>query len=182
MKKIIKNDKVREIVTYLIAGVLTTLISWGAYPIFKNLLHCSVFMASLLSWIVAFLFAFVVNKLWVFESKSWEKKLAFKEFVAFLSSRAFTGVLEVVMVPLFVKIHIDAFFVNIIKAFPLTLPVKITNILYTEGMCSKIAVSVIVVILNYVFSKLFVFTKPKKNTAPEVEAPIEEAIEEATEE
>ncbi len=163
MQKIIKNDKVREIVTYLIAGGLTTLISWGAYPVFKNLMHCSVFMASLLSWIVAFLFAFVVNKVWVFESKSWEKKLAFKEFVAFLSSRAFTGVLEVVMVPAFVKIGIDTFFVNIVKAMHINIAV-----LFTEGMCSKIAVSVIVVILNYVFSKLFVFKK-KTEKADETE-------------
>lgn len=169
MKKIFKNDKVREIVTYLIAGVLTTIISWGAYPVFKNLLHCSVFISSLLSWVVAFLFAFVINKLWVFESKSWEPKLATKEFIGFLSSRAFTGALEVFLVPGFVKVGIDTFFVNIIKAFPIALPEKITGILSTEGMCSKISVSVIVIVLNYVFSKLFVF-KNKKNPAPKAEA------------
>lgn len=156
MKKL--YNKYREIFTYLIAGVLATAISWGTYPLFKNVLNFNVFSSSLSSWICAFIFAFITNKLWVFESKSWEKKLAAREFLTFLSSRAFTGVLEVVSVPLFVKIGIDAFFINIIKLLHINIPV-----LFTQGMCSKIAISVIVVILNYVFSKIFVFKKPNTN-------------------
>lgn len=171
MKK--PNIKFREIWTYLVAGVLATIISWGTYPLFlklfvkafgeNNIVHIfkdidiNVFLASLLSWICAFSFAFLTNKLWVFESKSWEKKLALKEFITFLSSRAFTGILEVLCVPLFVSVGLDAFFTAILSKLHINIAV-----LYASGMCSKIAVSVIVVILNYVFSKLFVFNKPKE--------------------
>ena len=173
MKKLI--IKYREIWTYLIAGVLATVISWGTYPLFLKLFNASfgennivhifkdidvnVFLASLFSWLCAFIFAFITNKLWVFESKSWEKKVAIKEFFAFLSSRAFTGILEVVCVPLFVSIGLDALFTTILTKLHINIPV-----LFESGMCSKIAVSVIVVILNYVFSKLFVFNKPKEKT------------------
>ena len=171
MKKLL--IKYREIWTYLVAGVLATAISWGTYPLlFKlfnavfgknNIVHIvknidvNVFLASLLSWLLAFIFAFITNKLWVFESKSWEKKIAVKEFFGFLSSRAFTGILEVLCVPLFVSVGIDAFFMAVLTKLHINI-----SVLFNSGMCSKIAVSVIVVILNYVFSKLFVFKKSDK--------------------
>ena len=170
MKKLIV--KYREIWTYLITGVLATVISWGTYPLFfklfnacfgeHNIVHIfkdidiNVFLASLFSWLCAFIFAFLTNKLWVFESKSWERKIAVKEFFGFLSARAFTGIFEVLCVPLLVSVGIDAFFMSVLQKLHINIAV-----LFNSGMCSKIAVSVIVVILNYVFSKLFVFKKPK---------------------
>lgn len=173
MKKLF--TKYREIWTYLITGVLATAISWGSYPLYlklfntcfgeSNIVHIfkdidiNVFLASLFSWLSAFVFAFITNKLWVFESKSWERKVAVKEFFGFLSARAFTGIFEVLCVPLLVSIGVDAFFMAVLTKLHINIAV-----LYSSGMCSKIAVSVIVVILNYVFSKLFVFKKPKEET------------------
>lgn len=173
MKKLL--TKYREIWTYLITGVLATVISWGTYPLFlklfnaafgvHNIVHIvrdidvNVFLASLFSWLSAFIFAFITNKLWVFESKSWEKKIAVREFFGFLGARAFTGILEVLCVPLFVSVGIDAFFTTILTKLHINIAV-----LYSSGMCSKISVSVIVVILNYVFSKLFVFKKSADNS------------------
>jgi putative flippase GtrA len=176
MKKLI--IKYREILTYLVTGVLATLISWGSYPpllklfvyLFgeNNSIHIikdfdiNILTASFFSWLFAFSFAFITNKIWVFESKSWERKLVTKEFFGFLASRAFTGVLEVVCVPLFVTIGLDGLFTTILQKLHINIAV-----LYSDGMCSKIAVSVIVVILNYVFSKLFVFKNKKESNESE---------------
>ncbi len=171
MKKLL--IKYREIWTYLITGVAATAISWGSYPLLLRLfnlllgqnntvhlvkdININVFLASLLSWTCAFCFAFVTNKLWVFESKSWEKKTALKEFFGFLAARAFTGIFEVLFVPLFVSLGIDAFFQSILQKLHIHI-----GVLFESGMCSKIVASVIVVVLNYVFSKLFVFKKSEQ--------------------
>ena len=148
-----KNTK--EIIMYIVFGVLTTLVGWGTYIVFEKALK-SVFWANLLSWICAVAFAYITNKLWVFESKSWKIKTLLKEISTFIASRGITGVLEIVCVPLLAKWGFDnPFFALAEKA-----NIK-ADIVYTDGLYSKIAVAVIVVILNYIFSKLIVFKKDK---------------------
>jgi putative flippase GtrA len=151
------KQRVKEIGLYLVFGVLTTLVSWGSYTLFVNLLSLSVFVSNLLSWVLAVIFAYITNKLWVFNSKSWAPKVIGKEIVTFLASRGITGVLEIVSVPLLEKLGYDGIFFNILRA--LNIDIKL---LFTDGIYSKITVSVIVVILNYVFSKLIVFRKKEK--------------------
>ena len=151
------KQRVKEIALYLVFGVLTTLVSWGSYTLFVNLLSLSVFVSNLLSWVLAVIFAYVTNKLWVFNSKSWAPKVIGKEIVTFLASRGITGVLEIVSVPLLEKLGYDGIFFNILRA--LNIDIKL---LFTDGIYSKITVSVIIVILNYVFSKLIVFRKKEK--------------------
>lgn len=145
--------KFHEIIMYLIFGVLTTVVSWLTYALFTKVIPVVSFWgitientttANVLSWICAVVFAYVTNKIWVFESKSWRPSVAFKEFVMFVSSRLLTGVLEWVGLPLLIKLGIDQ------------------TILGIEGMWAKIIVSVLVVILNYVFSKLFIFKNKKE--------------------
>lgn len=148
------KQKTKEIIMYLIFGVLTTLVSWGTYVLFANPLGLGVFVSNLLSWICAVIFAFITNKLWVFDSKSFEAKTFLKEAATFVASRGITGIFEIVFVPLISKIGFDNLFYPLFKNAGITL-----KILYTNGIYSKIAVAVIVVILNYVFSKLFVFKK-----------------------
>ena len=142
--------KYKEIIMYLIFGVLTTLVSWGSYALFEMLLGTFIkdvillsSVANVLSWIIAVLFAFVTNKLWVFDSKSWKGAVVIKELGAFVGSRVLTGCLEWFGVPLLMIIGIDQ------------------SILGIEGMVAKVLISVIVVILNYVLSKLLVFRKKK---------------------
>ena len=153
--------KYREIIMYIIFGLLTTFVGWGSYVVFVNSFPIAnkdilVFVSNLLSWICGVVFAFVTNKLWVFNSKSWEKKLVIKEAVTFVSSRAITGVLEIFGVPLLASTGYDGIFFNIVKAMGLSM-----KLFYTEGIYSKMSVAVIVIILNYVFSKLFVFNDKK---------------------
>ena len=143
-------EKYRELVNYLFWGVMTTLVSWGTYALFSSVLASVIedtvvltTTANILSILCAVVFAFITNKLWVFESKSWSGKVVLPELARFFSARLVTAILEAVGVPLLVGLGLDG------------------TVLGIEGMVSKAVVSVAVVILNYVFSKLFVFKRGK---------------------
>ncbi|MBE5957561.1 MAG: GtrA family protein [Lachnospiraceae bacterium] len=155
--------KYREVIMYLIMGVATTVVSWASYAfftkafspdsgfvvLFSKLTHgdtsiALIAIANVLSWILAILFAYITNKLWVFNSKSWKPSLVIAEFTKFVGARILTGFLEWFGVPFLAKIGLDQ------------------KPLGIEGGLSKIVVSVLVVLLNYVFSKLFIFKNDKK--------------------
>lgn len=154
MKQILELlKKYREIISYLFWGVMTTIVSWGTYSLFAILfkglntefslfglkISVVVLIANILSWVCAIVFAYVTNKLWVFNSKSWEIKVVLPELSKFISARLVTGVLEIILVPLLVGIGLSQ------------------TIFGIEGMAAKVFVSVLVVVLNYIFSKLFIF-------------------------
>lgn len=137
IKKLYNNYK--EIVNYLIIGVLTTVVSLVSFYlvrifVFTNDSQFDIQFANVISWVLAVLFAFVTNKKYVFESKStgYQK---FLEMIKFYVSRLTTLGVEMFVMWL------------------LTSPLKV------DDMISKIIVQFIIVILNYVFSKLFVFKK-----------------------
>ena len=152
-------EKYREIIAYLFWGFLTTVVSWGSYSLLTLLLaglshtnvelfgktfSLTVAISNAISWILAVAFAFVTNKIRVFQSKSWSRKVVFPELVKFLSSRAATGIFEIVAVPLLVTIGLSQ------------------TIFGIEGMLAKVLVSIVVIIANYILSKFLVF-KTKKN-------------------
>lgn len=146
--------KYKEIIMYLIFGVATTVVSWLSYALFTKIIptfSCfgisveNTTTANVLSWVCAVLFAYITNKIWVFDSKSWRPSVAIKELGLFTASRLITGVIEWFGLPLLISMGIDQTIFNI------------------EGMLAKVLISVIVVILNYVFSKLFIFKNKKQN-------------------
>ena len=141
-----KKDAAREIILYLVFGGLTTVVSWGTYMLFANdnLLGLGITLSKFLSWVCAVLFAFFTNKSWVFQSHNWGPRTFFRELASFFGARAVTGALEIFGTPALVHAGVNQ------KLFG------------TTGMLANILVSIIVVILNYVFSKLFVFTKGRK--------------------
>ncbi|MDE5985084.1 MAG: GtrA family protein [Eubacterium sp.] len=149
--------KYKEIITYIIFGVLTTVVSWGSYTVFVEMLSMKVFVGNLLSWVCAIVFAYITNKLWVFESKSWKPSVIGKEIVTFVASRGVTGVIEIVCVPLLAKTGFDNLFYGILEKLNISI-----SILFTDGIYSKIFLSVVVVILNYFFSKFIIFKKKTK--------------------
>lgn len=132
-------EKYKEIIMYLIIGVLTTVFSWVAYAVFVKVMPMAV--ANAFSWFVTVLFAYITNKLFVFESKSWEWKLVVREAVSFFGARAATGVFEVVAQPAFYAVGLKQSWLGV------------------EGLAAKVLTSAIVMVLNYVCSKLFVFKK-----------------------
>ena len=140
--------KYKEIVDYLFWGVMTTLVSWGTFAVFSllmgNVSGDAVIISSIanaLSIACAVAFAYVANKLWVFGSKSWERAVVLPELAKFLSARFLTAIIEMAGVPLLVAVGLDM------------------AVLGIDGMIAKAVVSVVVIILNYVFSKLFIFKK-----------------------
>lgn len=149
--------KYKEIITYVIFGVLTTVVSWGSYTVFVEMLSMKVFVGNLLSWICAIVFAYITNKLWVFESKSWKPSVIGKEIVTFVASRGVTGIIEIVCVPLLAKTGFDNLFYGILEKMNISI-----GILFTDGIYSKIFLSVVVVILNYFFSKFIIFKNKTK--------------------
>lgn len=138
--------KYRELITYVIAGGLTTLVNWLTYTAMVKLTTLGdsltgITISNAIAWIVGVIFAFVINKLWVFESKSKKAKVVIFEFISFTAARGVTGLIEIFGLPALIKIGLSQ------------------TIFGIEGMLAKVLVSVIVVILNYVFSKLIVFRK-----------------------
>ena len=138
--------KYREIIIYLIVGVMTTAFSWGIAWIGKlfldvegsslqNLINNSI------SWVAGVLFAYPLNRKWVFQSKNPE---IFKEFMGFASSRVSTWIMDIVIMWLTV------------------------NVIGMDFWIAKIFISsVIVTIANYLFSKLLIFNKNKDEKKPE---------------
>lgn len=158
--KLIDKFFTREIVTYVVFGVLTTAVNLVTFYLFKRLFVAigwdGIFNklmgsagwdkalellgsgtdyldATVIAWTVAVIFAFVTNKLIVFESKSWKPAVAGKEFAGFIGARLFSLLVELVM--MFVMV----------------------TLIGMNDFIAKLIVQVIVVILNYVFSKLFIF-------------------------
>lgn len=132
-------DKYQEIVIYIIVGVFATVVSWGVFFILSKLLDSEnsllLTLNTLLNWCAGVLVAYPMNRSWVFKSKSSNKG---KEFINFVLSRIGTLIIEALLMPLLV------------------------NVLGIDQYVAKYAIaSVVVIVLNYVFSKLFVFRKAK---------------------
>ena len=136
--------KYKEIVNYLIFGAATTFVSWATYALFVGAMHMAVMPGNVLSWVCAVTFAFVTNKLWVFESKSWAWPGWLKEAASFFAGRVFSGLVELGGLPFLMWLGLDQ------------------SLFGVEGMAAKVTVSIVVIILNYFISKFWVFRKKEK--------------------
>ena len=125
-----------ETISYIICGFLTTAVDFGVYTFLRQV-NISVGMSQALSWLAAVLFAYVVNKLIVFRNFNVRPAYLVKEVGAFVAARAFSGVVTWILMVVMVKLGGDRGF------------------LY-ELFC-KFTSSVINMVLNYVFSKLWIF-------------------------
>ncbi len=138
-KSISMIKKYKEIILYLIFGVLTTIVNILTYIIFAKVFNFDYLISNLIAWIVSVLFAYITNKLYVFESENNEKKMIIFEIISFFSFRVLSGLIDMTFMYLFV------------------------SILAFNDSLMKIITNVIVVILNYIFSKLFIFNKKDKS-------------------
>ena len=134
----------REVFDYLIFGVLATVVNWAAYIITSRVYIVHLIpddetlmkmVSNVIAWIAAVLFAYWTNRTFVFKSEVTGKGAVFKEFVAFIGARITTFLVEMFLFWIMIdKMHIN-------------------------DIVSKVVISVVVIILNYVFSKLFIFKK-----------------------
>ena len=124
----------REAVLYFIFGVMTTLVDWVSYAVFWAM-GMDYRVSTALSWAAAVLFAFVTNKFFVFRSFNMKPGYLWKEFVSFVACRVTTGVLTMIGMIIMV------------------------DFLHWNEFVGKFMVSAMSLVLNYVFSKLFIFRK-----------------------
>ena len=127
--------KYYDLITYLIFGVLTTVVNYVVYLPCYNLLSMSSAVSNMIAWVAAVAFAFLTNKPFVFRSHDWSPKTVVRELSAFLATRIGSGVLETLI--LFLAV----------------------DLLSWNGNLWKLLTSVIVVVVNYLGSKLLVFRK-----------------------
>ncbi len=128
-------DKYYDIISYLFFGVLTTVVNYLIYLPCLNLLHLSAAVSNAIAWVVAVAFAYLTNKPFVFKSNDWSKETVLPELGKFVSCRIGSGLLETAII-----------FVTV-------------DCLTWDGNLMKIITSIMVVVLNYVASKLLIFTK-----------------------
>jgi len=136
MKRLIREFKKRkEIILYLFFGVCTTLVNIISYFVLRNSTDAGITAATVISWIVSVLFAYITNKIYVFESKKTDIRELMTEFIAFVSGRLFTGLMDLVIMLIFV------------------------DVLKFNEPLMKIISNIAVVILNYILSKIWIFKK-----------------------
>ena len=127
--------KYKEIFFYGIFGVGATVINIASYQVFAKICGIPYLVANVLAWILAFIFAFITNKLFVFESKSWGRSVAMKEFLGFLSARLATGILDTALMWVFV------------------------SVIRIDDTLSKVIINLLVIVINYIASKFFIFKR-----------------------
>ena len=127
--------KYKEVLLYLFFGGLTTVISIGSYAFFDVSMHMDPMVANIFSWILAVLFAYVTNRIWVFDSNAEDMKGIIQEMFSFFGGRVATLLMEEVILYVGIKL------------------------LSMNSIAVKVAAQILVLIGNYLISKLFVFKK-----------------------
>ncbi|MBR6742885.1 MAG: GtrA family protein [Clostridia bacterium] len=127
--------KHKEFLLYAFFGILTTLVNIVSYYLLYNMLFIKNVPAVIISWALSVAFAFFTNKLFVFESRSFKLSIVLRESATFFSARLFTGVLDIIIMYIAV------------------------DLLLLDSLFWKIVSNVIVVILNYILSKIWIFKK-----------------------
>lgn len=135
IKEMIK--KYEDVILYLFFGVCTTAVNVISYWFFSHVIHAGVIVSTVAAWVLAVLFAYVTNRKWVFHSEAVKKDEIAKELVSFFGCRLATGVLDLLCMVVFV------------------------DLLKLNDMVIKIAANILVIILNYVASKLLIFKKKR---------------------
>lgn len=138
MEKIIKKFLNKEVIMYIIFGIATTLVNLIISFVLEGIVHIDGAIASAIGIIISILFAYFTNRRWVFKSEAKTTSEKGKEFIKFILGRAITMIIEqggVIIFYSFMKLPF--------------MPVKLS-------------LTIIVIILNFFFSKFFAFAKRKK--------------------
>ena len=126
-------EKYKEIFWYGIFGVITTVVNIFLFWLLSDLVGIFYLTANILAWLGAVAVAFCTNKYWVFKSKSWKKEIWITECIQFVSARLVTGVLDMIMM------------------------YAMVSLAGMSEMFAKVIVTMVVIVINYVLSKLWIF-------------------------
>ncbi len=127
--------KYKSFIAYAVFGVFTTVVNIVTYNFCYNSAGMNNTLSNVMAWILAVTFAYLTNKVWVFGSRSWKLEVLRKEITAFISCRLATGIMDLIIMYICV------------------------DIMEWHAMLMKILSNILVIILNYVFSKLIIFKK-----------------------
>ena len=133
MTELIK--KYKSLILYAVFGGLTTLVNMAAYWLCYEVLGIPNTVSTCIAWFLAVCFAFITNKLWVFDSKSFDAKTLKHEIPTFFGARIATCLLDVAIMYLAV------------------------DVMHWTPIVWKLISNVIVIVLNYIASKLLIFKK-----------------------
>lgn len=125
--------KNKEMLLYLFFGFLSFVISISTYALFNKALNINELLANIFSWIITVMFAFFTNRIWVFDSHTESMEEFVKQMLSFYWGRVVTLVIEEIILFVFI------------------------TLLGMSSMLIKVIAQVVVIVLNYVISKLFVF-------------------------
>lgn len=133
-----KSPQGREQMAYLFFGVLTTLCNYAAYYALTRWLLLGMEAGNAVAWLISVLFAFITNKRFVFQSKSWAPRVALPELGGFFAARALSLLLDTALLILMVRY------------------------LHMNDLIAKIPANILVIVFNYVASKWLIFRKRDK--------------------
>lgn len=136
IKNLLKNILTKEVILYIVFGVLTTIINLGSFYIMYNIFSWNENLSNFIAIILAILFAYITNKDLVFHSEAKNISEKINEFLKFIAGRTFTMILE---------------FLGGMLLFKLPIPKVI----------SKLFITIVVIILNFFISKFFAFKSRK---------------------
>jgi len=141
LQELIQKVLNRETVTYVIVGFATTAVDYLVFALVNELMkrggssvETSSTVATAVAWLVAVLFAYLANKVFVFRSYNWKGAGVLKEMAGFFGARIASGLITVALMRLFVGLGMNEYI-------------------------AKIFTSVFNLVFNYVASKLFIFKK-----------------------
>lgn len=130
-------NKYKEGLLYLFFGGCSTLINILTFFICRQF-ELSIVVSNMIAWTTAVIFAFITNKLIVFDSKNMDKKVVMKETIGFFIARV-------------ISLGIDMGIIHLM-----------IDVMKIHEIISKIVSNIVVIIVNYIFSKMFIFKKEKK--------------------
>ena len=123
----------KETILYVIFGILTTIINLTVYYLFSNIININYLISNAIAWIISVVFAYITNKFFVFNSSYINKDVIIEEFIKFMNCRLISGLSEVVLLFLFV------------------------DLLLMNDIVAKLIIGVLVALINFIFSKVFIF-------------------------
>lgn len=135
VKEYLVAKRLWEVFIYLFFGGLATVVNIVTFALAYQVFHLNWPISNTISWIFSVLFAFVTNKVWVFQSKTENFKELVWEFSKFVFARVISFGMDMATMYLFI------------------------DLLHTGNLIAKLITQIIVVIANYIFSKVFIFKK-----------------------
>ena len=164
-------NKYREIIMYLVFGVLTTVVGFGTYFLIMagaehlldipmedetSVTYITVYViAQIIQWVAAVLFAFFTNRKWVFTDADRSEGTMGRQLVLFAGSRVASLGLDIAV----------TYGLTLLLALWITNPPVLLGFSITPGIIAKVVAAVLVIVANYVLSKIFVFKSKKQDQA-----------------